>query len=75
MGHLKKGINPLSNKNLDFDPKYISAPIEAGVITALVALAVSTHFALYYFAMSECIIYITVDSDPIDLNNQKLDTQ
>ncbi|KAK1413917.1 hypothetical protein QVD17_29654 [Tagetes erecta] len=39
VGPLKKGINPPSLKNLDFDPKYISAPIEAGVITALVALA------------------------------------
>ncbi|KAL8234884.1 hypothetical protein R6Q59_020984 [Mikania micrantha] len=39
VGPLKKGINPPSLKNLDFDPKYISAPIEAGVITALIALA------------------------------------
>ncbi|KAD2393854.1 hypothetical protein E3N88_40831 [Mikania micrantha] len=39
VGPLHKGINPLSIKNLDFDPKYISAPIEAGVITAFVALA------------------------------------
>ncbi|GKD70634.1 probable sulfate transporter 3.5, partial [Tanacetum coccineum] len=39
VGPLKKGINPPSINNLDFDPKYISAPIEAGVITALVALA------------------------------------
>ncbi|KAJ0488047.1 putative SLC26A/SulP transporter, STAS domain, STAS domain superfamily [Helianthus annuus] len=39
VGPLKKGINPSSLKNLDFNPKYISAPIEAGVITAFVALA------------------------------------
>ncbi|KAI7744969.1 hypothetical protein M8C21_033577, partial [Ambrosia artemisiifolia] len=39
VGPLKKGINPPSLKNLDFDSKYISAPIEAGIITALVALA------------------------------------
>nr|QBA30994.1 sulfate transporter 3.5 [Camellia sinensis] len=39
VGHLSKGINPLSIKHLNFDPKYISAPIQAGIITAMVALA------------------------------------
>ncbi|KAL8223383.1 hypothetical protein R6Q57_018858 [Mikania cordata] len=39
VGHLKKGINPSSIKNLDFDPKYISAPIQAGLVTAMIALA------------------------------------
>ncbi|KAI3711631.1 hypothetical protein L1987_70170 [Smallanthus sonchifolius] len=39
VGHLRKGINPSSLKNLDFDPKYISAPIQAGLITAVIALA------------------------------------
>ncbi|KAF5934724.1 hypothetical protein HYC85_025853 [Camellia sinensis] len=39
VGHLTKGINPLSIKHLNFDPKYISAPIQAGIITAMVALA------------------------------------
>ena len=43
MGHLNKGINPSSLKNLDFDPKYISAPIQAGLVTAMIALAVSTN--------------------------------
>lgn len=44
MGHLNKGINPSSLKNLDFDPKYISAPIQAGLVTAMIALAVSTNY-------------------------------
>ncbi|KAI3790199.1 hypothetical protein L2E82_03062 [Cichorium intybus] len=39
VGELKKGINPPSLKNIDFDRKYISAPLRAGFITAMVALA------------------------------------
>nr|GEV80626.1 probable sulfate transporter 3.5 [Tanacetum cinerariifolium] len=39
VGQLKKGINPSSLKKLDFDTKYISAPIQAGLITAMIALA------------------------------------
>lgn len=48
MGDLKKGINPSSLKNLDFDPKYISAPIQAGLVTAMIALAVSSNYTLFY---------------------------
>lgn len=40
VGELKRGLNPLSFKDINFDPKYISAPIRAGVITAFIALAV-----------------------------------
>ncbi|KAK6151783.1 hypothetical protein DH2020_014418 [Rehmannia glutinosa] len=39
VGHLKKGINELSVDRLNFDPKYVSAPLKAGFITALIALA------------------------------------
>uniref|UniRef100_A0A5B7A5A2 Putative sulfate transporter 3.5 n=1 Tax=Davidia involucrata TaxID=16924 RepID=A0A5B7A5A2_DAVIN len=39
VGDLKKGINPLSIKDLNFDPKYIAAPLKVGIITAMVALA------------------------------------
>ncbi|XP_019191555.1 PREDICTED: probable sulfate transporter 3.5 [Ipomoea nil] len=39
VGHLDKGVNPSSIQKLNFDPKYISAPIKAGIITAFVALA------------------------------------
>ncbi|KAI3524583.1 hypothetical protein L1887_03242 [Cichorium endivia] len=39
VGELKKGINPPSLKNINFDRKYISAPLRAGFITAMVALA------------------------------------
>ncbi|XP_019155864.1 PREDICTED: probable sulfate transporter 3.5 isoform X1 [Ipomoea nil] len=39
VGDLKKGINPLSIQRLNFDPKYIYAPIKAGTITAMIALA------------------------------------
>ncbi|KAK3034371.1 hypothetical protein RJ639_032269 [Escallonia herrerae] len=39
VGELKRGINPPSLQDLNFDRKYISAPIKAGIITAMVALA------------------------------------
>ncbi|KAL3532429.1 hypothetical protein ACH5RR_005950 [Cinchona calisaya] len=39
VGTLKKGINPLSINRITFDSKYLSAPLKAGVITAMVALA------------------------------------
>ncbi|KAK9706049.1 hypothetical protein RND81_07G101400 [Saponaria officinalis] len=39
VGPLKRGINPSSIKKLNFDPKYISAPIKAGILTAILALA------------------------------------
>ncbi|KAA8523095.1 hypothetical protein F0562_009518 [Nyssa sinensis] len=39
VGDLKKGVNPLSIKYLNFDSQYISAPLKAGIITAMVALA------------------------------------
>ncbi|KAM7509488.1 hypothetical protein LguiA_019941 [Lonicera macranthoides] len=39
VGDLKKGINPPSIRDLNFDPKYISAPLKAGIITATISLA------------------------------------
>lgn len=39
VGELKKGINPLSIKHLNFNTKYISAPLRAGIITAFISLA------------------------------------
>ncbi|KAL9242377.1 hypothetical protein vseg_016384 [Gypsophila vaccaria] len=39
VGPLKRGINPSSIKELNFDPKYISAPMKAGILTAILALA------------------------------------
>ncbi|KAL2479761.1 putative sulfate transporter 3.5 [Abeliophyllum distichum] len=39
VGDLKKGINKPSIQLLNFDPKYIYAPLKAGFITALIALA------------------------------------
>ncbi|KAJ4708403.1 sulfate transporter 3 1 [Melia azedarach] len=39
VGHLKKGINPISIKDLNFESKYLPATIKAGLITGLVALA------------------------------------
>ncbi|CAI9100298.1 OLC1v1037268C1 [Oldenlandia corymbosa var. corymbosa] len=39
VGPLKKGINPPSINRINFDPKYVSAPLKAGLITAMIALA------------------------------------
>ncbi|XP_057536696.1 probable sulfate transporter 3.5 isoform X1 [Amaranthus tricolor] len=39
VGQLKRGINPPSVNRLNFDLKYIAAPIKAGIITAVLALA------------------------------------
>ncbi|KAI9192289.1 hypothetical protein LWI28_020665 [Acer negundo] len=39
VGELKRGINPLSLKYLNFDPEYLPVTIKAGVVTGLVAMA------------------------------------
>ncbi|XP_021741554.1 probable sulfate transporter 3.5 [Chenopodium quinoa] len=39
VGHLNRGINPSSIKQLNFDPKYIATPIKAGILTAILGLA------------------------------------
>ncbi|GMH18925.1 hypothetical protein Nepgr_020766 [Nepenthes gracilis] len=39
VGHLNKGINPLSIHALNFESRYISAPIKAAVLTGILALA------------------------------------
>ncbi|KAF2304555.1 hypothetical protein GH714_033331 [Hevea brasiliensis] len=39
VGHLNRGLNPLSIKRLNFDSQYIPVTLKAGLITALIALA------------------------------------
>ncbi|KAF8400768.1 hypothetical protein HHK36_014068 [Tetracentron sinense] len=39
VGHLNRGINPLSIKDLNFESKYLPATIKAGIITGILALA------------------------------------
>ncbi|KAJ9168386.1 hypothetical protein P3X46_019916 [Hevea brasiliensis] len=39
VGHLNRGLNPLSIKQLNFDSQYIPVTLKAGLITALIALA------------------------------------
>nr|GMC58778.1 probable sulfate transporter 3.5 [Ipomoea batatas]GMC63445.1 probable sulfate transporter 3.5 [Ipomoea batatas] len=51
VGHLDKGVNPSSIQKLNFDPKYISAPIKAGIITAFVALAEGISIARSFAIM------------------------
>ncbi|CAL0332536.1 unnamed protein product [Lupinus luteus] len=39
VGHLGKGLNPLSIKDLNFDTKYLSPVLQAGIITGILSLA------------------------------------
>ena len=41
IGHLKKGINPLSVSELAFGSPYLSSAIKTGIITGIIGLAVS----------------------------------
>jgi sulfate transporter 3 len=41
IGYLKKGINPPSVTSLDFSPPYIMISLKTGIITGIIALAVS----------------------------------
>lgn len=41
IGHLKKGINPLSVSDLAFGSPYLSSAIKTGIITGIIGLAVS----------------------------------
>ncbi|XP_054806305.1 probable sulfate transporter 3.5 [Prosopis cineraria] len=39
VGHLDRGLNPLSIRLLNFDPKYLPAVLKAGIITGILSLA------------------------------------
>ncbi|CAM8931523.1 unnamed protein product [Rhodiola kirilowii] len=39
VGHLHKGLNPISIQDLNFDPKYLPATLKAGIISGTIALA------------------------------------
>ncbi|KAI9128695.1 hypothetical protein K1719_000178 [Acacia pycnantha] len=39
VGHLDRGVNPLSIHLLNFDPKYLPAVLKAGIITGVLSLA------------------------------------
>ena len=41
IGHLKKGINPLSVSELAFGSSHLSSAIKTGIITGIISLAVS----------------------------------
>ena len=46
IGHLKKGLNPLTISDLAFGSPYLMTTIKTGVITGIIALAVSTSHSL-----------------------------
>ncbi|KAL0437444.1 UNVERIFIED_CONTAM: Sulfate transporter 3.1 [Sesamum radiatum] len=51
IGELKKGINPASIMDLNFDSRYLSAAIKTGIVTGIIALAegiaVGRSFAMF----------------------------
>lgn len=48
IGHLKKGLNPPSSSELAFGSPYLGTAIKTGVVTGVIALAVSYHHLQYY---------------------------
>ncbi|KAF5179095.1 Sulfate transporter 3.1 [Thalictrum thalictroides] len=48
IGELKKGLNPITVTDLAFGSPYLMTAIKTGMITAIIALAVS-HFYYFYF--------------------------
>lgn len=46
VGHLKRGVNEISIQRLNFSSEYVMAPLKAGIITGMIALAVSTILPL-----------------------------
>ncbi|XP_042412726.1 sulfate transporter 3.1-like [Zingiber officinale] len=51
IGHLKKGLNPLSATSLTFEPSYLMVALKTGIITGIIALAegiaVGRSFAMF----------------------------
>ncbi|KAL6564390.1 Sulfate transporter 3.1 [Orobanche minor] len=51
IGHLKKGINPLSFMHLNFDSRYLTTAIKTGIVTGVISLAegiaVGRSFAMF----------------------------
>lgn len=52
IGHLKKGLNPLSVSELAFGSPYLSLAIKTGIITGVIGLAVSLFITLPIFYAS-----------------------
>ncbi|WCJ29761.1 sulfate transporter 3 1 [Euphorbia peplus] len=42
VGHLHRGLSPVSIQDLNFDPKYLPSTIKTGLVTGLVSLSVTT---------------------------------
>jgi sulfate transporter 3 len=50
IGHLKKGLNPPSAASLQFSPPYMMLALKTGIITGIIALAVSLPSMLHQSA-------------------------
>lgn len=49
IGNLKKGLNPLSGSDLIFTSPYMATAVKTGLITGIIALAVSPY-SLFCFS-------------------------
>lgn len=48
IGELKKGLNPPSIMNLQFGSQHLTLALKTGIVTGVIALAVSSHHCLVY---------------------------
>ena len=83
IGNLKKGLNPPSFGDFVFTSPYMSTAVKTGMITGVIALAVScllTYLQLYTFSLPFVFLHAKITSIYgemwcISLNNPKLERQ
>lgn len=63
VGKLHRGINPSSIKDLNFDRKYIAAPLKAGILSAILALAEGIAIARSF---------AVIKNEPLDGNKEMI---
>lgn len=62
IGYLKKGINPPSVTSLEFSPPYIMIALKTGIITGIIALAVSLPLLFYNLNINtQVILYLMIE--------------
>lgn len=59
IGPLKKGLNPPSGTDLAFGSPYLTTAIKTGIVTGVIALAVST---LYFLPLTHWVQHVEVPS-------------
>ena len=72
IGHLKKGINPASFMDLNFDSRYLPIAIKTGIITGIISMAVSIYFFFGVFIVYFCTVVLAILSIHIILQSSKV---